>query len=205
LLAPPVFLRADYPALVALDFLAEVTEQALPDHEPNERVFRLLAAVVEEIRLGLRSRPAASGSANGNARDRSRTAGEGLNEAAEDVSEWQWRALIYFSLWVLRLGGWLPPLDVCVQSGVVLAADETAYFERSLPGLVSSRFRTQDSWAMTPESRALALEALRKPLAEIRERSWDRKATEDLRRFLIQRLESHLEMRLKTAGVLEQI
>ena len=48
LLAPPIFLRADYAVLVALDFLTEVTEQVLPDHEPNEKFFRLLLSVVEE-------------------------------------------------------------------------------------------------------------------------------------------------------------
>jgi DNA repair protein RecO (recombination protein O) len=40
----------DYAAGVALDFLAEVTENLLPPHEPSERFFRLLAAVLEHIR-----------------------------------------------------------------------------------------------------------------------------------------------------------
>ena len=52
------------------------------------------------------------------------------------VPGWLWRALTYFSLWSLRLGGWLPPLHVCVQSGVELEPDQPAYFERSQPGLV---------------------------------------------------------------------
>ena len=36
-------LLSDYAAGVALDYLAEVTEQLLPPAEPNERFFRLLA------------------------------------------------------------------------------------------------------------------------------------------------------------------
>src|SRR5215472_12941847 len=40
-------LVSNYQAGVALDFLAEIAEQLLPAAEPNERFFRLLAAVLE--------------------------------------------------------------------------------------------------------------------------------------------------------------
>ena len=39
-------LLSDFDATVALDYIAEVSEQLLPPHEPNERFFRLLAAVL---------------------------------------------------------------------------------------------------------------------------------------------------------------
>ena len=121
------------------------------------------------------------------------------------VPGWLWRALTYFSLWSLRLGGWLPPLHVCVQSGVELEPDQPAYFERSEPGLFLAEYRTRDSWAMSPESRAIAAEMLKRPLADLRERPWESKTAEDLRRFLTQRLEAQVEGRLKTAAVLAQL
>jgi DNA repair protein RecO (recombination protein O) len=43
-------LASDYTAGVALDFIAEVTEQLLPPAEPNEKFFRLLLAVLEHLR-----------------------------------------------------------------------------------------------------------------------------------------------------------
>jgi DNA repair protein RecO (recombination protein O) len=43
-------LAANYEASVALDYLAEVTEQLLPPNETNERHFRLLLAVLDYLR-----------------------------------------------------------------------------------------------------------------------------------------------------------
>jgi DNA repair protein RecO (recombination protein O) len=45
-------LASNYEASVALDYLAEVTEQLLPANETNERHFRLLIAVLESLREG---------------------------------------------------------------------------------------------------------------------------------------------------------
>lgn len=45
-------LQADYATGVALDYLAEVTEQLLPLAEANEKFFRLLAAVVDSLHGG---------------------------------------------------------------------------------------------------------------------------------------------------------
>lgn len=43
-------LASNYDSSVALDYLAEVTEQLLPPNETNERHFRLLAAVLNYLR-----------------------------------------------------------------------------------------------------------------------------------------------------------
>ena len=45
-------LQADYACGVTLDFLAEVADQLLPAHEPNEKFFRLLLAVIAYLRTG---------------------------------------------------------------------------------------------------------------------------------------------------------
>jgi DNA repair protein RecO (recombination protein O) len=46
-------LASNYEASVALDYLAEVTEQLLPPNESNERHFRLLIAVLDALHSGL--------------------------------------------------------------------------------------------------------------------------------------------------------
>ena len=76
---------ADYSLGVALDFLAEVSEQLLPEHEPNDRYFRLLLVVLDHLRSSGR---------------------DGM-----------WAALTYFSLWAVKLGGWLPDLAACAVCG----------------------------------------------------------------------------------------
>jgi hypothetical protein len=57
----PFDLAADYTTGVALDYMAEVTEQLLPPAEPNERFFRLLLAVLEFLRRQGRRRSLAGG------------------------------------------------------------------------------------------------------------------------------------------------
>lgn len=78
-------LAADYNASVALDYVAEVSEQLLPAAESNEKFFRLLIAVLEHLHAG------------------------------GDV----WAAVTYFSLWAVRLSGFLPDLKVSQESRAI--------------------------------------------------------------------------------------
>ncbi|MEZ5362535.1 MAG: hypothetical protein R2748_09435 [Bryobacterales bacterium] len=52
MLDPPLTMRADYPVSVALDYIAEVAEETLPEHEPDDPHYRLLALALEEISAG---------------------------------------------------------------------------------------------------------------------------------------------------------
>lgn len=42
----------EYAASVALDYITEITEHLLPPHEPNEKFYRLLSAVLAYLRSG---------------------------------------------------------------------------------------------------------------------------------------------------------
>ena len=48
-------LASNYESSVALDYLAEITEQLLPPNETNERHFRLLIAVLNSLHAGRQS------------------------------------------------------------------------------------------------------------------------------------------------------
>jgi DNA repair protein RecO (recombination protein O) len=166
-------LVASYEAGVALDYFAEVAEQMLPAGEANERFFRLLLAVLESMR----------------------------EDGAAAVS----RAVIYFSLWAVRLSGWLPDLRVCLGCGSVLddpEHPERAFFSRGQAGLTCAGCRRAlgggNSWELTAAARALAAEILRRPVGQI-----PVAPAPDLRRFLVQQIESHVERRLITAPLLE--
>jgi DNA repair protein RecO (recombination protein O) len=167
-------LVSNYWMSVALDYFAEVSDQLLPSAEPSEKFFRLLLAVLESLQ------PAVESSA--------------------------WRAVTYFSLWAVRLSGWLPELQVCLGCGSVLDEAERAFFVRGREGLLCDHCRKTLSWGGTWEmpapSRALAAEMLKKPIAQIGE-EWSQSTAADLRRFLVQQMETHIERRLVTAGMLE--
>ena len=55
---------------------------------------------------------------------------------------------------------------------------------------------------MSVESRAIAAEMLRKPVADVTG-EWPKATGADLRRFLVQRMEEAIERKLITAPVLE--
>jgi DNA repair protein RecO (recombination protein O) len=172
-------LVSDYSASVALDYLAEVSEQLLPAAEPSEKFFRLLVAVLDSL-------PERGG---------------------------VWRGATYFSLWAVRLSGWLPELHVCLSCGSVLddtgedGAHERAFFCRGQAGLVCGHCRRTlslgNSWELSRESREIAAEMLRQPVAQLSRTNWSQSTAADLRRFLVQQMESHVERRLMTYPVLE--
>lgn len=168
-------LVSDYWSGVALDFFAEVSEQLMPLGEPNEKYFRLLLAVLEFLRAADESAP--------------------------------WRGVTYFALWAVKLSGWLPELNVCLSCGSVLEEPgERAFFSRGRAGLICGHCRgalgTGNNWELSAESRSLSAEILRTPVAQLSRTEWTQSTAADLRRFLIQQIEAHVERRLVTAPLL---
>lgn len=177
-------LAADYWASLALDFLAEVTEQLLPAAEVNERFFRLLLAVLDHLQV-----PAAQPADAGRV----------------------WRAVTYFPLWAVRLSGLLPELHVCLSCGAALddpEHPERAWFSRSRTGLICGHCRRTmgagGTWELSAASRAIAAEMLCTPVGQLAETVWTQATAADLRRFLVQQLETHVERKLLTAPLLEE-
>jgi DNA repair protein RecO (recombination protein O) len=179
-------LVTDYQASVALDYFAEASELLLPSAEPGEKFFRLLVAVLESLR----------------------PAGEEVGSSGQAGRVW--RAVAYFSLWAVRLSGWLPELNVCLGCGSLLDDPESpqrAFFSRDRAGLICGHCRRSlgagDSWELSRESREIAGRILRQPVARLGETNWTQSTAADLRRFLVQQIESHGERRLVTARMLE--
>jgi DNA repair protein RecO (recombination protein O) len=81
--------QSDYMRGVALDYFTEVAEQLLPPHEPNEKFFRLMKAALDSV-------------------------GHATQESG-DV----WTAVLYFTLWSVRLAGFLPELRVNEESAAI--------------------------------------------------------------------------------------
>jgi DNA repair protein RecO (recombination protein O) len=128
---------SDYGACVALDYIAEVSENLLPPGEPNEVFFRLLLSVLGHLR--------------------------------SDPAGGVWPVVNYFSLWAVRLSGFLGELRV------------------------------------SAESRSLAEEIMKTPIAHLTERDWSSSTAADLRRSLIRSMQDHIERRLQTVRLLESL
>ena len=84
-----------------------------------------------------------------------------------------WSALTYFALWATQLSGFLPEL--------------ASYPDR----------------VISADSRSLAATMMRTHIAQLPERIWSKDTALDLRRFLIQQMEQHVERRFHTPPLLE--
>jgi len=115
-----------------------------------------------------------------------------------------WMPLTYFDLWIVRLSGVLPDLSHCASCGATLNGSR-AYFHALADGLLCSRDKRLAGSEMSAESRAVAAEMFRSPLENFSGASWPRQRGADLRKFLAQRIQRHIEKKLVTAGMLEKI
>ena len=84
-----------------------------------------------------------------------------------------WTAITYFSLWATRLSGFLPDLA------------------------------NHPDRALSSSSRDLAVTMLRSHIADLPSRAWNKDTAVDLRRFLIRRMEEHVERHFQTPVMLE--
>ncbi|HYM77675.1 MAG TPA: DNA repair protein RecO [Candidatus Dormibacteraeota bacterium] len=114
-----------------------------------------------------------------------------------------WMPVTYFDLWLTRLVGFLPELTECVVCGRNLNGDR-AYFHVLADGLMCAEDKRLASSEISSESRTLAAQMFRAPVDSFAQSPWPKSQGADLRKFLIQILQRHLEKKLVTAGMLEK-
>jgi DNA repair protein RecO (recombination protein O) len=115
-----------------------------------------------------------------------------------------WMPVTYFELWMTRLMGFLPEFAECAVCGRPLDGTR-AYWHALADGLVCGDDKRIASSEMSPESRKIATQMLRSRVSEFAEFDWPKVLAADLRKFLVQVLERHIEKKLVTAGMLEKI
>jgi DNA repair protein RecO (recombination protein O) len=115
-----------------------------------------------------------------------------------------WMPVTYFELWVARLAGFLPDLSECVVCGGALDG-RRAFYHALSDGLMCANDKRLASRELSAESRRLAAEIFRLPVEALAAEPWPRSRAADLRKFVIQVLERHLEKNLVTAAVLEKL
>ncbi|MGH9604419.1 MAG: DNA repair protein RecO [Terracidiphilus sp.] len=189
----PLSAPVDHPRMAVLSFFAEVLDEALPEHDPQDAVFRLLLSVLEHT------------SAQTSAVQPEPTLLDSVasNPAAANIAQ-PWMPLTYFTLWMTRLMGLLPDISRCMACGEPLAAGE-ATFNACADGLFCALHRNGNSSPLTADSWQLAQRMLRAPVSAFAAEPWPRRRAQDLRRFALQSLERHLERKLRTAEALARL
>jgi len=115
-----------------------------------------------------------------------------------------WMPITYFDLWMTRLMGYLPEFSECMVCGRPLNGTR-AYFHALADGLVCADDKRLASSEMSAESRTLAAQMFRAPLERFAVTPWPKERGADLRKFLVQSLQRHIEKKLVTAGMLGKI
>jgi DNA repair protein RecO (recombination protein O) len=115
-----------------------------------------------------------------------------------------WMPLTYFDLWMVRLIGLLPDLCSCTACGAALNGTP-AYFHPLADGLACLKDKRLASHEMSSASRALAAEIFRASVESLAGNPWPRSRAADLRKFLAQCVERHVEKKLVTFAMLEKL
>ena len=115
-----------------------------------------------------------------------------------------WMPVTYFELWLTRLVGFLPDFSECTACGRALNGSR-AYFHALADGLMCPGDKRLASSEMSAESRAIAKQMFRAPVESFSATEWPKAKASDLRKFLMQTLERHIERKLVTAGMLEKV
>jgi DNA repair protein RecO (recombination protein O) len=188
ILRSPLSGPVDQARMAVLSFYAELVDEALPERDPQDAVFRLLASVLEQT------------NAVKVARDEPRND----QNQSEEVRSGPWMGLTYFSLWMTRLMGLLPDIGHCIVCGDALVAEEVR-FSAYADGLFCGVHGNGSGSGLSGDSWQLAQRMLHAPAASFAGEPWPRKRGQDLRRFTLGMLERHLERKLKTAEAIARL
>ena len=117
-----------------------------------------------------------------------------------------WMPLTYFQLWLVRLVGFLPELNECLACGRTLNGGQ-AFYHVLADGLMCEQHKRLASSQLTEESRILAGQMFRSPVDSFAGSAGQNGSGQyaDLRKFLIQIIERHLEKKLVTAAMLARL
>lgn len=115
-----------------------------------------------------------------------------------------WMPLTYFQLWLVRLAGFLPELGACCHCGRSLNGSR-AFYDAVADGLTCTQHRRLAARELSAESRAVAIEMFRRPLENFAGEPWGAARCADLRRYLLQIVERHVEKRLVTGVMLNKL
>jgi DNA repair protein RecO (recombination protein O) len=198
----PLATEVSYARAVALAHVAELLDELLPDREANDAIFRLTLSVLHALQhVEIGAATITTGSANEGSE---MTTGPVVTTSSDTKSSSDiWMPVTYFELWLTRLVGFLPELTECIACGRTLNGSR-AWFHALADGLMCPDDKRLASSEISGDSRALASQMFRAPVESFAGTPWQKSQAADLRKFLIQTLQRHIEKKLVTASMLEK-
>ena len=191
----PLATEVSYARAVALAHVAELLDELLPDREANDAIFRLTLSALHALQhVEIHAAIIKTGA--------EKTGSEKTNSDTKSCSD-IWMPVTYFELWLTRLVGFLPELTECIACGRTLNGSR-AWFHALADGLMCPEDKRLASSEISSESRALAAQMFRAPVESFAGTPWPKSQAADLRKFLIQTLQRHIERNLVTATMLEK-
>lgn len=116
-----------------------------------------------------------------------------------------WMPLTYFDLWITRLMGLLPELGACIVCGEELNGTGRVFFHALTDGLMCATHKRLASSEMSSVSRQIAAQMFRASAEAFANEPWKRQRGADLRKFLGQCIERHIEGKLVTSVALAKL
>ena len=112
--------------------------------------------------------------------------------------------MAYFTLWTVKLGGWLPPLDACARCGRTLVASEPAYFSRSASALMCGKCRVPGLRVISVPALAAARRMLTERLDKLSEEMIPPRAARELSDVMLDVIEHQIDRKLQARELLEK-
>jgi DNA repair protein RecO (recombination protein O) len=116
-------------------------------------------------------------------------------------------ALAYFTLWTVKLGGWLPPLDHCAFCNKALVEHAPAYFSASGSAVACAKCRKAGMRVMSADARSVARRMLSERLDRLRQdeptSAIDVRAARELTNVMLDVIEHQIDRKLRSRELLE--
>jgi DNA repair protein RecO (recombination protein O) len=113
--------------------------------------------------------------------------------------------LAYFSLWTVKLGGWLPPLDRCARCGRTFEAKDSAYFSPSASAVACSKCRKPGMRTLSAAALSGARRILAERLDKLTEEMVPPRAARDLTDVMLDLIEHQIGRKLNARALLESL
>lgn len=111
--------------------------------------------------------------------------------------------LAYFSLWTVKLGGWLPPMGICARCGKELNERETLYFSSAIYAMACDRCRRGVARPFSGAAMAVARRMLSERLDKIDASAAHPQAAREITEAMLDIIESQIDKKLASRVLLE--
>lgn len=110
-------------------------------------------------------------------------------------------ALAYFTLWTVRLGGWLGSFDHCARCGSELSTG--MYVNRVVPGISCAKCRAPGMSVLSRNAIASGRKMLSERLDKLNPKDFPESTLREITKYLLDLLEHQIERKLKAREMLE--